>query len=173
MHSTSSTRKKRSARLHSLTLNIHGSKRTHVPMRNECRCRDRLPELLVLFLRLHIIPARAREENSRATAADLLVSLSREVPDAEPGTGKPRQRGHQHRAPLAGSFEDRRHVQGNSGDPFQDVVQGLGDERLPLFPDDAPHELHLFWARLVVLARFISAALKMRHERCPVAWLFS
>src|SRR5438876_10395752 len=60
-----------------------------------CRCREWVPELLVLFLRLHI-PARAREENSPATAADLLISLSREVPDAEPGTGTPRQRGHQH-----------------------------------------------------------------------------
>ncbi len=31
---------------------------------------------------------------------------------------------HQHRAPLAGSFEDRKHVQGNSGDPFQGAIQG-------------------------------------------------
>jgi len=39
-------------------------------------------------------------------AADLLVSLSGEVPDAQPGTGKPSQGGHQHRAPLAGSFKE-------------------------------------------------------------------
>ena len=78
----------------------------------------------VLFLWIHI-PARAREENSRAPAADLLVSLSREIPDPEPGTGKPSQGRHQHRAPLAGSFEDRRHVQGNSVDPFQGAIQGI------------------------------------------------
>src|SRR5208282_1192759 len=80
----------------------------------------------VLFLWLHI-PARAREEDSRATAADLLVSLSGEVPDAESGTGKPSQGGHQHRTPLAGSFEDRKHVQGNSGDPFRGAIQGIGE----------------------------------------------
>ena len=70
---------------------------------------------------------RAREEDSRATAADLLVSLSGEVPDAESGTGKPSQGGHQHRTPLAGSFEDRKHVQGNSGDPFQGAIQEIGE----------------------------------------------
>ena len=83
-------------------------------------------KLLVLFLWFHI-PARAREEDSRATAADLLVSLSGEVPDAESGTGKPSQGGHQHRTPLAGSFEDRKHVQGNSGYPFQGTIQGIGE----------------------------------------------
>ena len=83
-------------------------------------------QLLVLFLWLHI-PSRAREEDSRATAADLLVSLSGEVLDAESRTGKPSQGDHQHRTPLAGSFEDRKHVQGNSGDPFQGAIQGIGD----------------------------------------------
>jgi hypothetical protein len=38
---------------------------------------DLRTEILVLFLWLHI-PARAREEDSRATAADLFVSLSGE-----------------------------------------------------------------------------------------------
>jgi hypothetical protein len=66
-------------------------------------------------------------EDPRATAADLLVSLSGEVPDAKSGTGKPSQGGHQHRTSLAGSFEDRKHVQGNSGDPFQDAIQGIGE----------------------------------------------
>jgi hypothetical protein len=28
-------------------------------------------------------------------------------------------------APLAGSFEDRKHVQGNSVDPFQGAIQGI------------------------------------------------
>jgi hypothetical protein len=28
---------------------------------------------------------------------------------------------------LAGSFEDRKHIQGNSGDPFQDAIQGIGE----------------------------------------------
>jgi hypothetical protein len=83
-----------------------------------------LSRSFVLFLWIHI-PARAQEENSRAPAADLLVSLSRETPDPEPWTGKPSQGRHQHRAPLAGSFEDRRHVQGNSVDPFQGAIQGI------------------------------------------------
>ena len=52
---------------------------------------------------------------------------SGEVRDAESGTRKPSQGGHQHRTPLAGSFEDRKHVQGNSGDPFQDAIQGIGE----------------------------------------------